>query len=71
MHKEEFLSFRIASDPIRLPGNRTGYYACSAIGLLLAVTEKPLHSGESYSVRMPKYQMRTDWKSGAFILNLD
>lgn len=71
LHKEEFLSFRIASDPIRLPGNRTGYYACSAIGLLLAVTEKPLHSGESYSVRMPKYQMRTDWKSGAFILNLD
>ena len=69
--KEEFLSFRIASDPIRLPGNRTGYYACSREGLLLVVTEKALHSGESYSVRMPKYPMRTDWKSGAYILNLD
>ncbi|MCR5317175.1 MAG: hypothetical protein K6E22_03025 [Treponema sp.] len=71
LHKEEFLSFRIASDPIRLPGERTGYYACSSEGLLLVVTQTALHSGESYSVRMPKYQMRTDWKSGAFILNLD
>lgn len=69
--KEELLTFRIASDPIRLPGDRTGYYACSAMGLLLVITNTPLHSGESFSVRMPKHPLNTDRKSGAYILNLD
>ena len=68
---DDFLVFRIASDPIRLPGNRTGFYACSQKGLLLVVTQNTFHSGECYSVRMPKYPLRTDRKSGAYILTLD
>ena len=67
---EKNLVFRIASDPIRLPGHRTGYYACSSIGLLLVVTESNLHSGESLSVPMPKFELEIDEKSGAKILNI-
>jgi len=31
------LQLRIASAPIRLPGYRTGYYACSRLGLTLVI----------------------------------
>ncbi len=65
------LSFRIASDPIRLPHDRTGYYACSRMGLLLVVTKSELHSGDCLRVTLRHEPERTDWKSGALIVNLD
>ena len=70
--KTEDLTFRIASDSIRLPGNRQGYYACSPLGLLLVVTQTQLASGESYRLTLNTNKpLRTDAKSGAYILNLD
>ena len=65
------LVFRIASDPIRLPGNRTGYYACSKIGLLLVVTGASLFYGDSLSVDFPKKELPLDEKSGAYVLKLE
>ena len=65
------LSFRIVSDPIKLPGNRTGYYACSEKGLLLVETESALNSGEAYRIEKAPDLTRIDAKSGAFILKLD
>lgn len=62
------ITFRVASDEIRLPGNRTGYYACSNKGLLLVVTSKYLFSGESFTVEYDAKKMRTDKKSGALII---
>ncbi|MBQ0040046.1 MAG: hypothetical protein KBS64_06440 [Treponema sp.] len=67
---DRFLTMRIASDPIRLPGHRTGYYACSEKGLLLAVTDQKLFSGELIRTQSPKKPMPTDEKSGAQIINL-
>ena len=67
---DDMLKMRIASDPIRLPGHRTGYYACSEKGLLLAVTEQKLFSGELIVTKVPKKQMPIDEKSGAQIINL-
>lgn len=65
------LIFRVASDPIRLPGNRTGYYACSRIGLLLIVTTSNLLYGDALSIPMPKNTLKQDEKSGAYILELN
>lgn len=64
------LLFRITSDPIRLPGNRTGYYACSSEGLLLIVTIAQLRSGEQYKIKRPALLDRIDEKSGAHIVEL-
>lgn len=61
---------RIASDPIKLPGGRTGYYACSEQGLILAVSSTALSSGELISARLPGRPLRIDAKSGAQILEL-
>lgn len=70
--KTEDITFRIASDSIRLPGNRQGYYACSPLGLLLVVTQTQLASGESYRLTLNTNKpLRIDAKSGAYILNLD
>lgn len=66
----EFLDMRIASDPIKLPGHRTGYYACSSMGLLLAVTDQKLFSGELVRTKTPGKPMPVDEKSGAHIINL-
>ena len=67
------LLFRIASDGIRLSGARTGYYACSSLGLLLVVTQTALKSGECYSLDRKKIPatLATDEKSGAKIIPLD
>ncbi len=46
------IELRVASDPIRLPGGRTGYYACSRLGLTLAVERPaPSQSQSSDTVR--------------------
>lgn len=60
----------IASDPIRLPGDRTGYYACSPRGLILAVSQTKLFSGEILTIKEPKGGLKIDAKSGAEIINL-
>ncbi len=69
LHKGK-LSFRITSDPISLPGKRTGYYACSKQGLLLIVTDDNMHSGEAYSTYVPRDMSHIDSKSGALVLNI-
>ena len=65
------LVFRIESDPIRLQKNRTGYYACSRLGLLLVITKTPLFYGDCLTVASPKKELPVDEKSGALILNID
>ncbi len=67
---EGVLKFRIASDEIRLPGERTGYYACSEKGLLLVVSKRKCFSGELLSVPMPKNMTRLDRKSGAKVIEI-
>lgn len=64
------LTFRISSDPIRLPGNRTGYYACSSRGLLLVVTDSELHSGDLLEVEADRLPDRRDEKTGALMLTV-
>ena len=64
------LRFRIASDPIRLPGARTGYYACSDKGLLLVVSDSKLLSGQAFTIPKPKKNQGIDQKSGALIIEL-
>lgn len=66
----ENFTFRIVSDKIALPANRTGYYACSSLGLLLIVCKEELFSGQAYQIKMPKFTPPTDKKSGALIINL-
>ncbi len=68
------LTLRIASDPIRLPGHRTGYYACSALGLTLAVDSSGtgFKSGDSITVT-PLRNLNTlpkDVKTGAKELSI-
>ncbi|MGN0729764.1 small ribosomal subunit Rsm22 family protein [Treponema sp.] len=68
--KEEFMAVRIASELIRLPGGKSGYYACSEKGLLLVVTSRQLLSGQKISVPRTEKHLPIDKKSGAFILEL-
>lgn len=42
---ETSLTCRITSDAFRLPGNKTGFYACSELGLTLVKTDGKLESG--------------------------
>lgn len=69
--ENKILEFRIVSDMIRLPKNKTGYYACSSLGLLLVESRQLLFSGEKYSIAFPKKELHQDWKSGAKIIYLD
>ena len=62
------LSLRITSDLIRLPGNRSGFYACSKKGLILLVTDRHLHSGDCIKIEDPKKSLRTDPKTSALII---
>ncbi|MDO5773759.1 MAG: small ribosomal subunit Rsm22 family protein [Spirochaetales bacterium] len=66
----EFISMRITSDLIKLPGGRSGYYACSEKGLLLIVTTQQLLSGQKIRVLNPQKKLPIDSKSGAYILEL-
>lgn len=65
-----FISMRITSDLIRLPGGRSGYYACSEKGLLLVVTTQQLLSGQKIRVPNIEKKLPVDSKSGACILDL-
>lgn len=75
-HKEnENLLCRITSDPFRLPSYKTGFYACSKLGLVL-LSFKPeeaenLKSGDLLEVKIKTPDLlKTDEKSGAKIIQL-
>ena len=64
---------RIASDFIRLPElHKSGYYACSQFGLLLAIDEHGLQpkNGELLQIKTPEDLSERDKKSGAIIVKL-
>ena len=63
---------RIASDAIRLPGGRTGHYACTKAGLALVVGDSALASGDLVVLaeKIDAESLPRDKKSGAFIINL-
>ena len=68
-NKSKSILLRITSDSFRLPKNRTGYYACSELGLTLVATEKQdaFTSGDLIQVELTKNsaQLPVDFKSGA------
>lgn len=74
--KKDDLLCRIASDPIKLPKYRTGYYACSKLGLTLVTVpqldkEKQLASGDLLSVKIKTPDsLPKDEKSGACVISL-
>lgn len=68
--RPEFISMRITSELIKLPGGRSGYYACSEKGLLLVVTTQQFLSGQKIRVLNPQKKLPIDSKSGAYILEL-
>ena len=68
--RPEFISMRITSELIKLPGGRSGYYACSEKGLLLIVTTQQLLSGQKIRVLNSQKKLPIDSKSGAYILEL-
>ncbi|MCR4823624.1 MAG: hypothetical protein K5873_12220 [Treponema sp.] len=64
---------RIASDFIRLPAiHKSGYYACSQFGLLLAIDESHIQpkNGELLQIKSPEILTERDKKSGALILSI-
>ena len=64
---------RIASDFIRLPDlHKSGYYACSEYGLLLAIDESHIQpkNGELLQIKKPGDLSLRDKKSGAIIVSI-
>ncbi|WP_296333657.1 small ribosomal subunit Rsm22 family protein [uncultured Treponema sp.] len=64
---------RIASDFIRLPDlHKSGYYACSEFGLLLAIDESHIQpkNGELIAIKKPDSLSNRDKKSGAIIVSI-
>lgn len=64
---------RIASDFIRLPElHKSGYYACSEFGMLLAIDESNIHpkNGELLQIKTPEDLSERDKKSGALIVKI-
>ncbi len=71
LQETDSIDLRIASGEIKLPGNRTGYYACSKKGLALVVTKQNLLSGQKISVPFKSDEKPlVDSKSGALILEI-
>ena len=70
--KNPQIDIRVVSDPIRLPREKTGRYACSSLGLtLLEAPEKALSSGDFVQVSSPqRTSPKIDRKSGAVIVSL-
>ncbi|MDE5798816.1 MAG: hypothetical protein K2H73_07360, partial [Treponemataceae bacterium] len=67
------LALRVTSDFIRLPElHKSGYYACSELGLVLAVDKTHVHpqNGELLSVAYPADTGARDKKSGAILLEI-
>lgn len=64
---------RIASDFIRLPDlHKSGYYACSEFGMLLAIDEHGIQpkNGELLQIKTPEDLSERDKKSGALIVKI-
>lgn len=64
---------RIASNFIKLPDlHKSGYYACSELGLLLAVDMTNIHpkNGELLEIPLPEEKLEKDAKSGAGIVRI-
>lgn len=72
--KDKSLLLRITSDSFRLPKNRTGYYACSRLGLTLVSSEQGdcFKSGDLIKAELTKSveNLPVDYKSGAKIVHL-
>ncbi|MCR5171336.1 MAG: small ribosomal subunit Rsm22 family protein [Treponema sp.] len=73
--KSKTLSLRVASDFIRLTElHKSGYYACSEIGLVLAVDMSGVHpaNGDLVKTKMPDSikELKHDKKSGALMLSI-
>lgn len=72
--KNSSLLLRITSDSFRLPKNRTGYYACSCLGLTLVSSEQGdcFKSGDLIRVELTKAveSLPVDYKSGAKIIHI-
>ncbi|MCR4630615.1 MAG: small ribosomal subunit Rsm22 family protein, partial [Treponema sp.] len=68
------LLLRVASDSFHLPKNRTGFYACSSLGLTLLASEKPdaFRSGDLIKLELtkPADSLPVDFKSGAKMIFL-
>lgn len=72
------LLLRIASDSFTLPGYKTGFYACSKLGLTLVKTNNAeiFHSGDLLEVNVktktPDFatSLEKDYKSGALVIEL-
>ena len=67
------LKIRIASNFIKLPEiHKSGYYACSRLGLLLAVdtTNVKPKNGELLEIPEPDFFLPRDAKSGAKMLDI-
>lgn len=67
--KPDQMEVRIVSDPIKLPENRTGFYACSELGLTLVISSrgKQLVSGDLLTLNRPDKpaELSKDAKTGA------
>ena len=69
----EKIFIRIASNFIRLPEiHKSGYYACSKYGMLLAIDENFVQpkNGELLQIAAPKNLEERDKKSGALIIKI-
>ena len=70
---DEKIFIRIASDFIRLPDlHKSGYYACSKYGMLLAIDESHIQpkNGELLQIKTPEDLTQRDKKSGAIIAKI-
>ena len=67
--KENQLEIRVISEPIKLPGERTGHYGCSRLGLVLVESTTRLSPGQLLHVQEPS-SPRLDKKSGALVIKL-
>ena len=67
--KENQLEIRVISEPIKLPGERTGHYGCSRLGLVLVEATTRLSPGQLLHVQEPS-SPRRDKKSGALVIKL-
>ncbi len=71
--QDEKTFIRIASDFIRLPDiHKSGYYACSRFGMLLAIDESHVQpkNGELLQIKTPENLSERDKKSGGIIIKL-
>ena len=74
--EKDTMQIRVVSDSFRLPGNRTGVYACTKFGLTLIAqqnageNQSALSSGDLLEVKIktPVDSLRTDEKTGAKVI---